>query len=133
MGYDALMPWLYLLLGALLWLLLSALALYWFVRWLRRREPYATFMRLRTKAKLRFFIRLLRHPGVPLWVKLLPLAAVPYLLMPFDPIPDFIPVLGQLDDVAVALATLALVIRLAPRAVVEKLLREAQAEGDPGP
>ena len=39
-----------------------------------------------------------RHPGVPWYAKLLALIVVAYALSPIDLIPDFIPVLGYLDD-----------------------------------
>jgi uncharacterized membrane protein YkvA (DUF1232 family) len=42
-----------------------------------------------------------KDPRVPKRVKYEVAAAAAYLVMPFDLIPDFIPVLGQLDDVAV--------------------------------
>jgi uncharacterized membrane protein YkvA (DUF1232 family) len=43
---------------------------------------------------------------------------VPYLAMPFDLVPDFIPVLGQLDDVLLIAAVLRWVLRTAGREVV---------------
>ena len=49
-----------------------------------------------------------------------------YLLIPFDIVPDFIPVLGYLDDVAIALLALVLVIKLAPAQVVLEMLQQAQ-------
>jgi uncharacterized membrane protein YkvA (DUF1232 family) len=51
--------------------------------------------------------RLLRDPRVPPARKLLLLVMVAYLLLPFDVVPDFIPVAGQLDDAVL----LALVLR----------------------
>jgi len=51
--------------------------------------------------------RLLRDPRVPRRRKLLLLGLVGYLAMPFDLVPDFIPIIGQLDDVVVV----ALVLR----------------------
>jgi uncharacterized membrane protein YkvA (DUF1232 family) len=54
--------------------------------------------------------RLLRDPRVPRRHKLLLGAVVGYLALPFDLVPDFIPVAGQLDD--------ALVVALALRAVL---------------
>jgi uncharacterized membrane protein YkvA (DUF1232 family) len=44
------------------------------------------------------FKRLLGDPRVPRRAKAALAVVVPYLAMPFDLIPDFIPVLGQLDD-----------------------------------
>lgn len=46
---------------------------------------------------------------------------VPYLAMPIDLVPDFIPVVGHLDDVALVAAVLAYVVRTAGREVVTEL------------
>jgi uncharacterized membrane protein YkvA (DUF1232 family) len=43
----------------------------------------------------------LKHPQTPLIAKVFLGLAIGYLLIPFDLIPDFIPVLGQLDDVVI--------------------------------
>jgi uncharacterized membrane protein YkvA (DUF1232 family) len=59
---------------------------------------------LRLFKRLRLAIRLLREPAVPLRLKLVPLAAGLYVLMPFDLIPDLLLVLGQLDDLAMVAA-----------------------------
>jgi uncharacterized membrane protein YkvA (DUF1232 family) len=55
--------------------------------------------------------RLLRDPRVPLRHKLLLGALAGYLAMPFDIVPDFIPVAGHLDDVLVVFFTLRTVLR----------------------
>ena len=55
--------------------------------------------------------RLLRDPRVPLRHKLLLGALAGYLAMPFDIVPDFIPIAGHLDDVLVAYFTLRAVLR----------------------
>lgn len=99
--------------------------LYLVIRALANREPYASFLRLRTLHKVRFFRLLVSDPRVPFGVKALPFLLLPYLAMPFDLIPDFIPVLGYLDDVAVALGVFALVIKLTPRSVIEDLFKSA--------
>lgn len=52
-----------------------------------------------------------RDPGVKLWKKLLGVFAVAYVILPFDLIPDFIPVLGWLDDVGVVSAVAWYLVR----------------------
>jgi uncharacterized membrane protein YkvA (DUF1232 family) len=43
----------------------------------------------------------LRHPGAPAWLKVATALLVLYVLSPIDLIPDTIPVLGWIDDVAI--------------------------------
>jgi uncharacterized membrane protein YkvA (DUF1232 family) len=69
--------------------------------------------------------RLLRDPRVPRRHKLLLGALVGYLALPFDLVPDFIPVAGYLDD--------ALVVAFTLRAVVKGTGRELVREHWPGP
>jgi len=64
--------------------------------------------------------RLAHDPRVPYRRKLLLLALIGYLALPFDLVPDFIPVAGQLDDAIVV----ALVLRHLIRSGGEPLLRE---------
>jgi uncharacterized membrane protein YkvA (DUF1232 family) len=66
------------------------------------------------------FARLLRDPCVPRRSKLLVAALIPYLALPFDLIPDFIPVAGQLDDAILV----AFVLRRVVRRTDPELLRE---------
>jgi uncharacterized membrane protein YkvA (DUF1232 family) len=64
--------------------------------------------------------RLLRDPRVPRRSKVLVAALLPYLALPFDLIPDFIPVAGQLDDAILV----AFVLRRVVRRTDPELLRE---------
>lgn len=74
---------------------------------------------------------LARDGRVPGQQKLILVGVIGYLLMPIDIIPDFIPVLGQLDDVAVVLLGIDLFIKSAPEAVVdEHLARIAKGRDD---
>ena len=71
--------------------------------------------------RLRLGWRLLRDPRIPTWPKLLvPLAAL-YVISPIDIIPDFLLVLGQVDDVSViglTVAMIAMLVRWSPQAIV---------------
>jgi Protein of unknown function (DUF1232) len=64
--------------------------------------------------------RLLGDPRVPRRKKALLVALAGYLALPFDLVPDFIPVAGQLDDVVIV----ALVLRSLLRGGEESLVRE---------
>ena len=55
-----------------------------------------------------------RDPRTPWYAKVLAAAVVAYALSPFDLIPDFIPVLGYLDDLIIVPAGIAIVLRLVP-------------------
>ena len=66
------------------------------------------------------FRRLLADPRVRRRDKLLLAGLVPYLLLPFDLVPDFIPVAGQLDDAVLVALVLRRVVRGAGREVVEE-------------
>ena len=78
--------------------------------------------------QLKLASRLLRDPRVPMPLKVIPGLAAAYLLSPIDFIPDIIPGLGQLDDLAVLVFSLELFIRLCP-APVQLHHREALAQG----
>jgi uncharacterized membrane protein YkvA (DUF1232 family) len=77
------------------------------------------------------FRRLLSDPRVPRGRKLLLLALVAYLAMPFDLIPDFIPVAGQLDDAILVALALRTVLRGAGADLVRELWPGPQTTLDP--
>ena len=73
-----------------------------------------------------------RDPRVPWYAKLLAACVVAYAFSPIDLIPDFIPVLGALDDLVVVPLGLALSLKLIPPQVMaECRARAAVAEGKP--
>ena len=80
----------------------------------------------------RLTMRLLRDPRVPPYAKLVPIAAIAYAIMPFDVAPDLVPLLGQLDDLAVLGAGLSLFLRLCPPDVVAEHER-GDDRGQPRP
>ena len=59
-----------------------------------------------------------RDPRTPWYAKLLAVIIVAYALSPVDLIPDFVPVLGYLDELVLIPAGIALVIRLVPEEVM---------------
>ena len=66
------------------------------------------------------FRRLMGDPRVPRTRKLLLAALLGYLAMPFDLVPDFIPIAGQLDDAIVVAAVLRSVLRASGQAPVRQ-------------
>jgi uncharacterized membrane protein YkvA (DUF1232 family) len=71
-----------------------------------------------------------RDPRVPWFVKALAIAVAAYALSPIDLIPDFVPVLGYLDDLIIVPLGIALVVWLMPPDLMthHRALVEAQAE-----
>ena len=65
------------------------------------------------------FARLMRDKRLPRRHRLLVTALIPYLALPFDLIPDFIPVAGQLDDAVLVAFVLRHVVRKDPDLVRE--------------
>lgn len=66
-----------------------------------------------------------RDPRTPWPCRLVALAVAAYAFSPIDLIPDFIPVLGLLDDLLLVPAGVWLALRLAPLALVEEWRNEA--------
>ena len=110
------MEWLVLIAVALvgayvaLILVLAIGARQWDVRAIARLVPYCAIL----------FKRLLTDPRVERKWKLISALALFYLALPFDLVPDFIPILGQLDDAILV----ALVLRGLLRSAGPRLLRE---------
>jgi uncharacterized membrane protein YkvA (DUF1232 family) len=66
-----------------------------------------------------------RHPLTPWYAKLLAAGIVAYAFSPIDLIPDFIPVLGYLDDLILIPIGIALAIRLVPASVLAECRERA--------
>jgi uncharacterized membrane protein YkvA (DUF1232 family) len=73
-----------------------------------------------------------RDPRVPWYTKALALGVVGYALSPIDLIPDFIPIVGYLDDLILVPLGLALVLRLTPGYVLAESRERAQEAMDRG-
>lgn len=68
----------------------------------------------------------LRHPATPIAVKALAAVVVSYALSPIDLIPDFVPILGYLDDVLLLPALIWLAVRMLPAPVYLECQRSAE-------
>lgn len=71
-----------------------------------------------------------RDPRTPWAVRLLALLVAAYALSPIDLIPDFIPVLGYLDDLIIVPLGLFLVLRLVPHEVMLSAQEQASAAAE---
>lgn len=75
-----------------------------------------------------------RHPDTPWWLRTFLFCVVAYALSPIDLIPDFIPVLGYLDDLLLLPLGIWLAIRLMPPAILSECRAQALAwENTPRP
>ena len=73
----------------------------------------------------------LRDPATPWYAKALGVLVVGYAMSPLDLIPDFIPILGYLDDIILLPLGLALLRRLIPAEVMVRCRERAAAAGQP--
>jgi uncharacterized membrane protein YkvA (DUF1232 family) len=67
----------------------------------------------------------LKHPSVSGWAKAIAFVAVAYALSPIDLIPDFIPVLGYLDDLIIVPVMVWLALKLTPTDVMNQAREQA--------
>jgi len=118
--------------GLLLWIAVAA-----FVFWrILRSDERKLAKRI---AKLPFFDKislagaLFRDQRVGLAARLIALGLVLYLAMPLDLIPDFIPVLGYLDDILIVGIGAVLLLRSIPRHIIEEHVGryEEKQSGEP--
>lgn len=69
---------------------------------------------------VRLLWRLLKDPEVPIYLKFIPFAAVVYLVVPVDLLPDVLLGLGQMDDLAVLLFGAKTFTSMVPQHLVDK-------------
>jgi uncharacterized membrane protein YkvA (DUF1232 family) len=69
----------------------------------------------------------LKHPKTPWYAKGMAALTVAYALSPIDLVPDFVPVLGYLDDVLILPAMVVLTVKFIPKEVYREC--QIQAEG----
>lgn len=71
---------------------------------------------------------LIRDRDVPLYLKVLPFLGVLYVLFPIDIVTDFVPVLGQIDDLMILTIGAKVFIELAPAPVVARYMAMMRGE-----
>ncbi|MCB8951171.1 MAG: DUF1232 domain-containing protein [Ardenticatenales bacterium] len=82
--------------------------------------------------QIRLIGYLVKDPQVPIYLKLLPVAAIAYVLVPLDLLPDFMVGLGQVDDLTALFVASKVFVDLSPQHIVahyrERLRQEFQGE-----
>ncbi|QTN23981.1 DUF1232 domain-containing protein [Rhizobacter sp. AJA081-3] len=97
-------------------------------------SKFTRFFKFANAARLATYLialwKLFKHPQTPRAAKVVAIAVLAYAVSPIDLIPDFIPVLGQLDDLILLPLGVALAVKLTPPALWEARLREAEASAE---
>jgi uncharacterized membrane protein YkvA (DUF1232 family) len=75
---------------------------------------------LRFKRELQLYRNILADPRTPRLTKILLGSAVAYAVTPVDIIPDFIPVVGHLDDAIIVPALVYLALKTIPKPLLEE-------------
>ena len=93
-----------------------------------RRSRQSLFDRIRTEAHAVWLAA--RDPRTPIAARLLGLAIAAYALSPIDLIPDFIPILGLVDDALIIPAGIWLFLKMLPDGLFEEHRRAAVAAAE---
>lgn len=78
------------------------------------------------KSEVRVWQLVMKDPRTPRISKILLWIGIGYLFMPFELIPDFIPVIGYLDDLAVIYFCVKLAVRFIPKGIIEDCRQRAK-------
>jgi len=81
------------------------------------------------KVELTMYRLVLADSRTPMLAKIVLSLAVGYLLLPFDLIPDFIPIIGHLDDAIIVPALVVIAVKLIPTEVLDEARLKAGVGG----
>ncbi len=80
----------------------------------------------KVKVELKTYQLILKDSRTPRLAKIILGLAIGYLFLPFDIIPDFIPVIGHLDDAIIVPALVVLALKMIPKEVIEDCRSKAK-------
>jgi uncharacterized membrane protein YkvA (DUF1232 family) len=78
------------------------------------------FFSRKIKKQISLYKMLMKDSRTPLVSKILLSLAIGYLLLPFDLIPDFIPIFGQIDDIIIVPLLIYIALKLIPKELIEE-------------
>ncbi len=81
------------------------------------------------KRELKVYRLVLKDTRTPKLAKVILWVAVGYAFLPFDIIPDFIPVIGHLDDIIIVPGLIVLALKLVPKEIVEDCRKRVENVG----
>jgi uncharacterized membrane protein YkvA (DUF1232 family) len=81
------------------------------------------------KRELKVYQAIAKHPKTPRRARWLLGAALGYVFLPFDLIPDFLPLIGHLDDAVIVPGLVYLALKSVPPEIVEECRAASQENG----
>ena len=122
------------MLGVLLLLAGVAAFVWWRIQRSGEKKLAKRILDLEFRDKISLGANLFMDRRIPPWARIVSVALIVYLALPLDIIPDFIPVIGFLDDFLVVLIGAGVVLRSIPRDVLEEhVSRYEYIEGEARP
>jgi uncharacterized membrane protein YkvA (DUF1232 family) len=82
------------------------------------------------KQNISLLYKLYKHPNTPWYAKAVIIITISYALSPIDLIPDFIPILGYLDDLVIVPAGILLSFKLIPKETIEECRKIVEENED---
>ena len=125
---DVILATLILIGVAVLMLLMAAGYLTWKIWRSDERRLARRIGKMQFGDKLALGRDLFKDPRVPLFARVVAVVLVIYIASPIDLLPDFIPVVGFLDDVLIVTVGAGLLLRSVPQHVIEEHLQRYEAE-----
>ena len=75
-----------------------------------------------------FFLKLMLDRKIPIKYKLLPALGLAYVILPFDFVPDMLPILGFLDDIIILIGTIIIFMIFGPLRKLSDTMKNSQTK-----